>query len=205
MSSAKNRMVVGISGATGIIYGIYLLQLLRELGIETHLVVTKAAQLTRSYETTLSLSDLKKLADVYYSINDLGASIASGSFKTMGMIIAPCSVNTLSAVATGISDNLLVRAADVVLKERRRLVLLLREFPLHNGHLKNMLAVTEMGGIIAPPVPAFYTKPKTIEDIIIQTLGRTLDLFGLDIGKFQRWEGLEHLSKKTGTPTGAGT
>jgi 4-hydroxy-3-polyprenylbenzoate decarboxylase len=189
MAVKANRMVVGISGATGIIYGIYLLKLLRELDIESHLVVSKTSQLTRSHETDLSLQDLKNLADVYYDINNLGAAIASGSFKTMGMIVAPCSMRTLAAIATGITDTLLSRAADVVLKERRRLVLLVREFPLHSGHLKNMLTVTEIGGIVAPPVPAFYTKPATIEDIIVQTLGRILDLFGLNVEKLGRWTG----------------
>ena len=181
------RLIIGISGSSGIIYGIRLLEVLRSLSIETHLVVSKAGQLTRAYETNLSLPELKSLADVYHPSTDIAASIASGSFKTMGMIVAPCSMNTLAEIANGVSSNLLTRAADVVLKERRRLVLMPRETPLHLGHLNNMVSVTQMGGIICPPVPAFYQKPETIMDLVNDTVGRVLDLFDLDHGLLHRW------------------
>jgi flavin prenyltransferase len=181
------RMVVGITGATGIIYGVRLLEALRTLEIETHLVVSKAADMTRAYETSLGANDIRALADFVYSPQDIGASIASGSFKTIGMIVAPCSIRTLSDIAHGITSGLISRAADVVLKERRRLVLLVRETPLHAGHLKSMLAISEMGGIIAPPAPAFYPKPTCVEDIVSHTIGRTLDLFDLDLRSFPRW------------------
>ncbi|MCL9682985.1 UbiX family flavin prenyltransferase [Legionella maioricensis] len=181
------RLIIGISGSSGIIYGIRLLQVLRKLAIETHLVVSKAAQLTRTYETQFSAAQLKALADVYHPCMDIAASIASGSFKTMGMIIAPCSMNTLGEIAHGISSTLLTRAADVVLKERRKLVLLPREAPLHLGHLNNMVALTQMGGIIYPPVPAFYNNPQSIEDIVDDTVGRVLDLFDLESGLVKRW------------------
>ena len=182
----KRRLIVGISGATGIVYGIRLLDALREAGIESHLVVTKAAEITRSYETDLSSRNLRDLADVSYPIGDVGAAIASGSFRTMGMIVAPCSIKTMSELANGITTNLLTRAGDVVLKERRRLVLLLRESPLTAIHIRNMLALTESGAIIAPPVPAFYARPRTLDDIVKHTIGRVLDLFDIDSG-FQRW------------------
>ncbi len=181
------RMVVGITGATGIVYGIRLLEVLRMLDVETHLVVSKAGDMTRAHETEMSAADLRRLASRHYGIGEIGAALASGSFRSMGMIIAPCTIRTLSEVATGVTDNLLTRAADVTLKERRRLVLLVREFPLHAGHLRSMLAVTEMGGIVAPPVPAFYTRPKTIGELVDQTIGRVLDLFSLDTGTFPRW------------------
>jgi 4-hydroxy-3-polyprenylbenzoate decarboxylase len=184
---ARKRMVVGITGATGIIYGVRLLEVLRALDVETHLVVSRAGDMTREHETDLSAADLRSLASRHYGIGEIGAALASGSFRSMGMIIAPCTIRTLSEIATGVTDNLLTRAADVTLKERRRLVLLVREFPLHAGHLRNMLAVTEMGGIVAPPVPAFYTRPQTIGDLVDQTIGRVLDLFGLDTGTFPRW------------------
>ncbi|MCX7114529.1 MAG: UbiX family flavin prenyltransferase [Gammaproteobacteria bacterium] len=184
--SNKQRMIVGISGATGIVYATKLLEILRQLDIESHLVVTKTGEMTRAYETDLSKQQLQSMADRVYNVNDLAAPIASGSFKTMGMIVVPCSIRSLGEIATGVTSNLLTRAADVVLKERRRLVLLVRESPLHAGHLKSMLAVTEMGGIIAPPVPAFYMLPKTLDDIVLQTVGRTLDLFNLDAG-IPRW------------------
>jgi len=186
---AVRRMIVGITGATGIIYGVRLLEALKELGIERHLVLSKAAEITRAYETSFGASDIRALADFAYSPNDIGAPIASGSFKTMGMIVAPCSIRTLSDIAHGTTSGLISRAADVVLKERRRLVLLVRETPLHSGHLKSMLAVSEMGGIIAPPVPAFYTKPSSVEDIVAQTIGRALDLFDLDLSSIPRWGG----------------
>lgn len=185
--SATKRLIVGISGASGIIYGIELLKILRELEIETHLVISKAGEMTRGYETEISSQELKQLADFYYHTENFAAPIASGSFKTMGMIIAPCSMRSLGEIAQSASSNLLTRAADVVLKERRKLVLLVRECPLTAGHLKNMLAVTEMGGVIFPPVPAFYTKPKNLEEMVIHTVGRTLDLFDIETFSFPRW------------------
>lgn len=183
----KNRIIIGISGASGIIYGIRLLEALKKSSIETHLIVSKAAQQTRAYECDLSAAELNELAEKSYNINDIAASISSGSFQTLGMIIAPCSMRTLASIASGNTDNLLTRAADVVLKERRRLILLIRESPLHLGHLKNMVAATEMGAIIAPPVPAFYNKPQTIDDLVNHTVGRVLDLFDLDPGLVRRW------------------
>jgi 4-hydroxy-3-polyprenylbenzoate decarboxylase len=183
----KQKIVVGISGATGIVYGVRLLEVLRSLRIETHLIVSQAADITRVHETDLTAKQLRDLADVTYRVQDIGAPISSGSFHTLGMIVAPCSVNTMSEIANGITRNLLTRAADVVLKERRRLVLLVRESPLTLTHIRNMLAITECGGIIAPPVPAFYGRPKEIEEIVDHTVGRTLDLFGIDTGGFRRW------------------
>lgn len=188
MTTQKPRLIIGISGSSGIIYGVRLLQVLKKLDIETHLVVSKAGQLTRAYETKLSAAELRSLADVYHKCSDISAAIASGSFKTLGMIVAPCSMNTLGEIAHGLSSNLLTRAADVVLKERRRLILLPRETPLHLGHLNNMVKVTQMGGIIYPPVPAFYHIPRTIEDLIDDTVGRILDLFDLDSGLVKRWK-----------------
>ncbi len=181
------RLIIGISGSSGIIYGIRLLEVLKSLPVETHLVVSKAGQLTRAYETDFSAAELKDLADVYHRYTDIAASIASGSFKTLGMIIAPCSMKTLGEVAHGISSNLLTRAADVVLKERRRLVLLPRETPLNLVHLQNMTTITQMGGIICPPVPAFYNKPQTIDDIVNDTVSRLLDLYDIDTGLVKRW------------------
>jgi 4-hydroxy-3-polyprenylbenzoate decarboxylase len=183
----RGRIIVGITGATGIVYGIRVLEQLRVLGIETHLVVSKAGELTRAHETSLSSADLRALADVSYAPGEVGAAIASGSFRTRGMVVAPCTVRTLSEIASGVTTSLLTRAADVTLKERRRLVLLVRETPLHAGHLESMLAVTRLGGIVFPPVPAFYTRPSTIGDIVDQTIGRALDLFDLDVGGFPRW------------------
>jgi 4-hydroxy-3-polyprenylbenzoate decarboxylase len=183
----RPRIIIGISGSSGIIYGVRFLEVLRHLQIETHLVVSKAGQLTRAYETELSSKELRALADVYHPCSDISASIASGSFTTMGMIVAPCSMKTLGEIAHSISSNLLTRAADVVLKERRRLVLLPRETPLHLGHLNNMVAVTQMGGIICPPVPAFYHKPQSIAELIDDTVGRVLDLYGIDSGLVKRW------------------
>ena len=185
--SVPRRMVVGITGATGIVYGIRLLEVLRSLDVETHLVVSKAGEMTREHETDMSSGALRALASRHYGAGEIGAALSSGSFRCMGMVVAPCTVRTLSEIATGVTDTLLTRAADVTLKERRRLVLLVREFPLHAGHLRSMLAVTEMGGIVAPPVPAFYTRPETINDIVDQTIGRVLDLFDLDSGTFPRW------------------
>jgi 4-hydroxy-3-polyprenylbenzoate decarboxylase len=186
-SKRPRRMIVGISGATGVVYSIELLRVLKLLGIETHLVVSAAGEQTRAHETSLSAKELRSMADVTYSIKDLAAAIASGSFRTMGMIVTPCSIRTLSEIATGVTSTLLTRAADVCLKERRRLVLMVRETPLHRGHLQSMLAVTEAGGIIMPPVPAFYLHPKSIDEIVQHTVARALDLFDLDGGSSPRW------------------
>src|ERR671917_1825774 len=182
------RLIVGISGASGIVYGIRTLEHLRKAGIETHLVMSKAAEMTLVYETDLKVKDVRAMADVYHTMTNIGASISSGSFRTMGMIIAPCSVRTMGEIATGVTSSLMSRAADVVLKERRRLVLAFRETPLHSGHLRTMAQLSDMGAIIAPVVPAFYTRPKTLDDIIDHTVGRLLDLFDLDIGAEKRWK-----------------
>lgn len=179
--------MVGISGATGIVYGTRVLELARKAGVETHLVVTAAGQQTRACETDLSARDLAAMADVCHRPADIGAPIASGSFRTAGMIVAPCSVRTLSAIACSNGGNLLTRAADVTLKERRRLVLLVRETPLTLGHLRAMTAVTESGGIIMPPVPAFYLRPGTVDDIVGHTAGRALDLLGVEVPDMPRW------------------
>jgi 4-hydroxy-3-polyprenylbenzoate decarboxylase len=194
------RIVVGISGASGIIYGVRVLKTLSELGIETHLVMTQAAAKNLMIETSYRINELESMASHVYDVEDIGASIASGSFRVDGMVIAPCSIKTLSAIANSYSHNLLVRAADVMLKERRRLVLLVRETPLHEGHLELMSKVTRMGGIIMPPVPAFYHLPKTIEDLINQTVGKVLDLFQIDHHLFERWGSskLEKAIKKKG-------
>ncbi|MEQ8354748.1 MAG: UbiX family flavin prenyltransferase [Kiloniellaceae bacterium] len=183
----NQRLIVGISGASGVRYGVRLLEILRELPVESHLVLSKAAELTLAYETDLKVAEVTGLADVVHPVGDVGAAISSGSFQTLGMVIAPCSVRSLSEIATGVTTSLLTRAADVVLKERRRLVLMLRETPLHTGHLRSMLAVSEMGAIIAPPVPGFYAKPKSLDDMVDHTVGRVLDLFGLDAGTVKRW------------------
>jgi len=195
-AAASKRLVVGISGASGVTYGVRVLDALRELGVESHLVVTRAALLTLSQETELSADDLMARADVSHRLNDVGATIASGSFRTMGMIIAPCSVRTMSEIATGVTSTLLTRAADVVLKERRPLVLMVRETPLHLGHLRTMTALAEMGAIIAPPLPAFYAKPASIAEMVDQSVGRALDLFGLDWSAVRRWDGLKGPSKE---------
>ncbi|OLE23057.1 MAG: hypothetical protein AUG49_17280 [Catenulispora sp. 13_1_20CM_3_70_7] len=183
----ERRLVIGISGATGIAYGLKVLELARKAGVGTHLVVTPAGQQTRAYETDLSAADLSAMADVTYRAADVGAAIASGSFRTAGMIVAPCSIRTLSALAYSTGDNLLTRAADVTLKERRRLVLLVRETPLTLGHLRAMTAVTESGGIVMPPVPAFYPRPESVADIVEHTAGRALDLLGVDVPDLPRW------------------
>lgn len=185
----NNNLIIGISGASGIIYGIRLLEILKELPITTHLVISKAARLTLSYETNLTFNELKQLADVYHPIQDITASIASGSFRTMGMIIAPCSMKTLGEIAHSTPSSLLTRAADVVLKERRRLVVMPRETPLHLGHLQNMVQITQMGGIIYPPMPAFYHNPNTVQDIINDSVARVLDLFDIECSHIQRWTG----------------
>ncbi|MBO6797470.1 UbiX family flavin prenyltransferase [Maricaulis sp.] len=181
------RLIVGVSGASGIVYGIRALQILRELNIETHLVASKAAEMTLNYETDSSIAAFRGEADHVYKMPDVGAPIASGSFRTMGMLIAPCSVRTMSEIATGVTSSLLTRAADVVLKERRPLVLMVRETPYHLGHIRTMEKLTEMGAIICPPLPAFYTNPKSMEDLIDQSVGRALDLFGLDWQETRRW------------------
>ncbi|HWG04375.1 MAG TPA: UbiX family flavin prenyltransferase [Beijerinckiaceae bacterium] len=185
---AAQRIVVGISGASGAVYGVRTLELLKRTGIETHLVVSKAAEMTLAYETELSLKDLRSRCDVYHPISDIGASISSGSFATLGMIVVPCSIRTMSEIATGVTGSLMSRAADVVLKERRRLVLAVRETPLHSGHLRTMTALSDMGAVIAPIVPAFYNRPQTLDDIINHTVGRMLDLFGIDTGIVKRWK-----------------
>jgi flavin prenyltransferase len=188
-ASDKNkaeRLVIGLSGASGVAYGIRLLEALKELQIESHLVMTKPAQLTIAYETNLTPKQVAAKADHVHAIEDIGAPIASGSFKTVGMIVAPCSVRSMSEIATGVTTNLLTRAADVMLKERRKLVLMVRETPLHLGHLRTMTALSEMGAIILPPVPAFYMEPKTISDLVDQMVGRALDLMGYD-WPMKRW------------------
>lgn len=184
---SRPRIIVGISGASGAVYGIRMLQILRDLGVETHLVMSKSAQITLAHETDTSVTELKSMADFTYSNSDIGAAISSGSFKVAGMVVAPCSIKTLSEIATGVTSSLLSRAADVNLKERRRLVLMVRETPLHLGHLRSMTAVTEMGAIVYPPVPAFYAAPKSIDDMVDHTVGRCLDLFGFDASVVRRW------------------
>jgi flavin prenyltransferase len=181
------RIIVGISGATGIQYGLRALEILKNEGYETHLIVSKPAEMIRTYETDISHEQLHSLAHEVHSIQDIGSVLSSGSFKTAGMLIAPCSVKTMSEIATGVTATLMSRAADVVLKERRRLVLMLRETPLHLGHLKTMTAITEMGGIIMPPVPALYLKPESINQMITHSVSRALDLFGLHID-IKRWD-----------------
>lgn len=200
----RKRVIVGITGATGTIYGVRMLQLLRTTGIETHLVVSSAGEMTRAYETNLSKEDLRALADVAYDIHDVGAALSSGSFKTLGMVIAPCSMGTLAEIATGTASSLLTRAADVCLKERRRLVLMARETPLHLTHLRNMVAATEMGAIVCPPVPAFYAKPQTLQDMVDHTVGRVLDLFDLDVPVVKRWGGLHEPQSLTHPAEGEG-
>ena len=188
----KKRLIIGISGASGIIYGLTLLQILKNLGdtkrTELHLVMSRSAEITLAYETKMKIKEVHQMADVVHANKDISASIASGSFKTDGMIIAPCSMKTLAEIASGVTNNLISRSADVTLKERRRLVCLTRETPLHIGHLKNMLALSEMGGIVAPPVPAFYAQPETIDDIVEHTAGRILDLFDIEVGLVKRWK-----------------
>jgi flavin prenyltransferase len=184
---ATARLIVGISGASGAIWGMRLLELLRSLPVETHLVMSRAAEVALSLETGLKPAAVRALADVVHAAGDIAAPISSGSFRTNGMVVAPCSIRSMAEIASGVTTSLLTRAADVTLKERRRLVLLVRETPLHTGHLRTMTALSEMGAIIAPPVPAFYAKPATIAEMIDHTLGRVLDLFGLDSGTVKRW------------------
>lgn len=184
---SKPRIIVGISGASGFQYGMKALELLKPMDVEVHLVISKGAQLTRAMETDVPPGAAEALADVVHSPQNLGAAISSGSFQTVGMLVAPCSMSSLGAIAHGITENLLTRAADVVLKERRRLVLMVRETPLHLGHLRNMTAVTEMGGIIFPPVPALYHKPASVEALVTHSVARALDLFGLPVAGMPRW------------------
>jgi flavin prenyltransferase len=191
--ATRPRLVVGLSGASGVAYGIRLLEALSELKVESHLVMSKAAEMTIGYETELKPKDVAAKADHVYAVGDIAATIASGSFRTGGMIVAPCSVRTMSEIATGVTSSLLTRAADVTLKERRPLILLVRETPLHLGHLRTLTSLAEMGAIILPPVPAFYAEPHTISDIIDQMVGRMLDLLGYDWPKVRRWG--EDLSK----------
>ena len=182
------RLIVGISGATGAIYGVRILEVLAGIkDVETHLVLTRAAKMTIQVETTYSVKEVEKMANVVHDINNVGASISSGSFRTEGMVIAPCSMKSMGGIAHSIAGDLLVRAADVILKERKRLVLLVRETPLHLGHLESMVALTRMGAVIFPPVPAFYHRPKTLDDVINQTVTRVLDQFNIDVGLFERW------------------
>ncbi len=183
------RIIVGITGATGVIYGIRLLEVLRELGIETHAVLSAAAKENIRLETDFSVEEVQKLAFKVYEERNLAAPISSGSFKTDGMVIAPCTIKTLSGIAHSYNDNLIIRAADVTLKERRKLILVVRETPLHKGHLELMTRVDDFGGIILPPIPAFYHSPRTIDDLINHTLGKILDLFGIENSLFTRWKG----------------
>ena len=183
----QRRLVVGISGASGVAYGVRTLDACRALGVESHLIVSRAAALTLAQETKLGLADLSAKAGVTYRVGDIGASVASGSFSTLGMIVAPCSIRTMSEIATGVTSSLLTRAADVTLKERRPLVLLVRETPLHLGHLRTMVKLAEMGATIAPPLPAFYARPQSIEEMVDQSVGRALDLFGLSWDVVRRW------------------
>ncbi len=184
---SQKRLIIGISGASGAVYAVRTLEMLREMDVETHLVVSPAGRMTVNYETGMDYGDLTKLATHHYGAKDIGAAISSGSFKTLGMLVVPCSMRSLAEIATGVTAGLLTRAADVVLKERRRLVLMVRETPLHTGHLRSMTAASEIGAIIYPPVPAFYAEPKTIEELVDQTVSRALDLFDLDAPATKRW------------------
>ena len=187
MAGDRPRLIVGIMGASGIAYGLRALDACRELGVESHLVMSRASVLTLSQETALSVADVQARADVVHKAGDIGASISSGSFQTLGMIVAPCSVRTMSEIATGVTASLLTRAADVTLKERRPLVLMVRESPLHLGHLRTMVRLAEMGAVIAPPMPAFYARPQSLEEMVDQSVGRALDLFGLSWAPVRRW------------------
>ena len=186
-SPDKPRLIVGISGASGVVYGLRALDACRELGVESHLVLSKSAALTLSQETGFSVAQVNGMADIVHRVGDVGAAIASGSYRTLGMIVAPCSVRTMSEIATGVTASLLTRAADVTLKERRPLVLMVRETPLHLGHLRTMTKLAEMGAVIAPPLPAFYAKPRSIAEMVDQSVGRALDLFGLSWRPVKRW------------------
>ena len=185
--TTRDRLIIGITGASGVRYGVRLLEILRPLPVETHLVLSRTAEVTIACETNFKIAEVQALADHCHSAADMAAPIASGSFRTLGMIVAPCSIRTMAEIATGVTSSLLTRAADVVLKERRRLVLMVRETPLHTGHLRTMLALSEMGAIVAPPVPAFYANSQTLDDMVDQTIGRVLDLFGIETGLVRRW------------------
>lgn len=197
MPGAKPRLIIAITGASGTVYGVRMLEQLRASGAcETHLVMSASGALTATQELLLRRADIEALADVVHNVKDVGATIASGSFVCEGMVVAPCSMKTLASIAHGFADNLVSRAADVILKERRKLVLMARETPLNLAHLRNMTAVTEMGGIIFPPVPAFYTQPQTVDDIVNHTVGRVLDLFAIPhAGLVKRWEGIEKMAQ----------
>lgn len=192
----RRRLVIGISGASGVIYGIRLLELLKQADVETHLVMSRAAKTTLAYETDLKLRDVESRASVVHSCDNIGAACSSGSFRNEGVIVAPCTIKTMSEIASGVTSNLLTRAADVALKERRRVVLMLRETPLHLGHIRTMAAVTEAGAIVYPPVPAFYARPASLDEMVDHTLGRVLDLFDLDLSGLRRWTG----EKSAGSP-----
>lgn len=193
----SRRLIIGISGASGAAYGLAALEMARSAGVETHLVVSRSAMLTLHQELGLNKAGLEGRADVIHPVADVGATIASGSFRTMGMLVAPCSVKTMSEISTGVTSSLMSRAADVVLKERRRLVLMVRETPLHLGHLETMVRLTQMGAIIMPPVPAFYTKPASVDDIVSHSIARALDLFDIDTGAIKRWGGLKESVRDT--------
>lgn len=181
------RLIVGISGASGVVYGVKVLEVLKDKDIETHLVMTRSAEITLAHEMDMKVTEVKDLATKVYGPDDIAAAISSGSFKTQGMIVAPCSIRSLSEIAYGQTTNLLSRAADVALKERRRVVLLLRETPLHLGHIRSMAAATEAGAIVMPPVPAFYARPQSLDEMVAHTVGRALDLFEIDTGEVRRW------------------
>ncbi|ATQ41459.1 3-octaprenyl-4-hydroxybenzoate carboxy-lyase [Caulobacter mirabilis] len=183
----RQRLVVGISGASGVAYGLRALAACRDLGVESHLILSKAAALTLAQETRLTVAEVSAKADVVHKVGDVGAAVSSGSFRTLGMLIAPCSIRTMSEISTGVTASLLTRAADVTLKERRPLVLMVRETPLHLGHLRTMVRLAEMGAVIAPPLPAFYAAPQTLEEMVDQSVGRCLDLFGLSWEPVKRW------------------
>lgn len=193
MSSHPKRLIVGMTGASGAIYGVRLLRLLRETDIETHLVMSRSAKITLTQEMDIDIAEVSALASVVHPVDNIGASISSGSFRTMGMVIAPCSMRSLAEIATGVTSSLVTRAADVVLKERRRLVLMVREAPLHLGHLRAMTAATEIGAIVYPPVPAFYARPASLEQMVDHTLGRVLDLFEIENTAVSRWGGLNSI------------
>jgi flavin prenyltransferase len=185
--TAPHRLVIGITGASGVRYGVRLLELLRDLPVESHLVLSRSAEVTIACETDCKIAEVQALADRCYPATDMAAAIASGSFKTLGMIVAPCSIRSMAEIATGVTSSLLTRAADVALKERRRLVLMVRETPFHTGHLRMMTQLSEMGAIIAPPVPAFYAQPQTLDEMVDHTLGRVLDLFDIEANIVKRW------------------
>lgn len=193
MTLHPRRLIVGITGASGAIYGVRLLKLLQATGIETHLVMSRSAKVTLTQEMDIGVADVSELASVVHQVDNIGASIASGSFKTIGMVIAPCSMRSLAEITSGATSSLVTRAADVVLKERRRLVLIVREAPLHLGHLRSMTAATEMGAIVYPPVPAFYARPASLEQMVDHTLGRVLDLFDIENTAVSRWSGLNSI------------